>query len=1059
METPSGPAVFSSAPKSTLGDEFSGDEPSGELVNSSTVEAEAMSTAKDQPGRVHQTRRPRSRKACVICNRRKAIHLLLGSRNLTQISSHHRPHQRRAWRTASNNTSAAQVNVSRPAPCRTQSYTHPTGLEHGDGDLNYQAQDLGSRSDIGIEDRDDVDDATDQPSTSTHTTCGGPDNQTSPSSYNATTWPQKARRRSTASMAAAASTPQAILTPTGGVVGRPVYLENEIEFLERETELMESSAPTSPPTNSRPEVDLAFLRLYRAFDLPTRAIRDSLVSSFTVYCSPWMPVIEAEELKSIGLGACEVQTRHSNQGENTVSLLLTQALFVAGSRVQSSRFSFNSCSEFYNRAKALYFAEHELNPLTVIRALCLLQWYNPNGPEFVSIHSSVSWLRLAVGLAFQIGLHREPDPRNPDYKLRRRLFWTLVARDALLSASQGRPRSINLNDCTVRWPTLHDFPEDNKHARLFLSYVDICCILGRLGQAALPGGHIGSLCVGVGRDLYRWRTQLPLDLQLDGASDFDFETRQLHIPYFTAISILYGPGPAVQNCSVAAILASSCVSRIFEDFLARDLLRYLSPIHIFYLFTAGLPQISGHKIPVLREASKREFKMIRYSLLEMSKTWHSAHRHLGSLNKLLSAMNRSSATGSFASKRNMALLGQNHRDSSLTDQLSLFERLGVDLCPKCDLVVRLTSPSFVPPAQKAVRSVDRDSLPHRTGTAVAAAVSSSSSSSNVGNAADVADADSIASTERGINRTDQGCERTYYPSDTFQLSPSTVPMWGECDEIRAIDMDGERHGSGQEPDSNGIDHSALTMLPPPTTATAVPEATSSYDLDSPEHRKPLPKQRESHFSSDHLGRYPSTYLHSNNDLDEAALTDKEAQRRLNSTVEVTARSHRSYVRTSSAAQVDIIHEPHGGVPSSATSHSHSHSHSYKGSATPGIPRSHTEIRRAQLQHQNQHHRQHGHSHLQDHEHEHHSDFSSSTIENHGGGGSSYTRIPLAATPTGDPLERNSVYHSANGSNGGGFFGIDMGGNDGFGGDEMALDAILLESDRSWVMQDWDSGYF
>jgi hypothetical protein len=201
-------------------------------------------------------------------------------------------------------------------------------------------------------------------------------------------------------------------TNSKAFIGHPEYLRGELA-------IDETTEHEPPQSSSRSEISLASLRLYKAFDLPPRAIRDSLISNFTKYCSPWMPIVEAAELKQLGLDAKE------SIRDGGSSLLLAQALFVAGSRVQSSPVSFASCSDFYNRAKALFFAEHEPNPLKVIRALCLLQWYNPSGPEIVSIHSSGFWLRIAVGLAFQIGLHREPDPRREDYKLRRRVFWTL----------------------------------------------------------------------------------------------------------------------------------------------------------------------------------------------------------------------------------------------------------------------------------------------------------------------------------------------------------------------------------------------------------------------------------------------------------------------------------------------------------------------------------------------------------------------------------------------------------------------------------------------------------
>jgi hypothetical protein len=49
---------------------------------------------------------------------------------------------------------------------------------------------------------------------------------------------------------------------------------------------------------------------------------------------------------------------------------------------------------------------------------------NPNGPEHVSFDTSRFWLQIGVGLAHQVGLHKEPT--GVDCLVRRRLWWSLV---------------------------------------------------------------------------------------------------------------------------------------------------------------------------------------------------------------------------------------------------------------------------------------------------------------------------------------------------------------------------------------------------------------------------------------------------------------------------------------------------------------------------------------------------------------------------------------------------------------------------------------------------------
>jgi hypothetical protein len=218
--------------------------------------------------------------------------------------------------------------------------------------------------------------------------------------------------------------------------------------------------------------------------------------------------------------------------------------------------------------------------------------------------------------------------------------------------------------------------------------VDICSILGRLGQTVLPGGHLRSPRLYIGHELYRWISQLPPDLQLNNTAEYDAEVRQLHLHFFTALEILYSPGPSTHGCSAAAVLASSCVARIFEDFLARDELRHLGAYVSFHLRLAALSQLSCHKFPGLWERSKAELNVIRCSLLELGKTWHSASTALTVLDRLLGVISR----GDSADEQNAQL------DTS-PEQLSYFAMITPELCPKWDLIVSgayATQPKSLP---------------------------------------------------------------------------------------------------------------------------------------------------------------------------------------------------------------------------------------------------------------------------------------------------------------------------------------------------------------------------
>ncbi|MBE3049954.1 fungal specific transcription factor domain-containing protein [Candidatus Bathyarchaeota archaeon] len=199
-------------------------------------------------------------------------------------------------------------------------------------------------------------------------------------------------------------------TPTTeqSYVGRSEYLSSQVPFTE------DSAVPQkSPPRKEElSALDIQTLTLKKAFDLPPRTIRESLIDAFMERCHPWMPIVDRHWLEE-------------HDQRQPPSLLLLQAVFLAGSRVLSSPLVHTSSSEFYERAKALFFNGHEQNTTLAVVAASLLQWWSPTGPEKFSTNTSGFWVRIGVELAYQVGLHKEPTERR--FKsFKRRLWWTLV---------------------------------------------------------------------------------------------------------------------------------------------------------------------------------------------------------------------------------------------------------------------------------------------------------------------------------------------------------------------------------------------------------------------------------------------------------------------------------------------------------------------------------------------------------------------------------------------------------------------------------------------------------
>ena len=78
--------------------------------------------------------------------------------------------------------------------------------------------------------------------------------------------------------------------------------------------------------------------------------------------------------------------------------------------------------------------------------------------------------------------------------------------------------------------------------------------------------------------------------------------------------------------------ASSYIAGIFEDFIARDELRFLGPIFTFYCLKAGMSQLSCYRYSGLVNLAEKNLSIMGKALEELGKRWPSA---VGSLKHLL----------------------------------------------------------------------------------------------------------------------------------------------------------------------------------------------------------------------------------------------------------------------------------------------------------------------------------------------------------------------------------------------------------------------------------------
>lgn len=379
--------------------------------------------------------------------------------------------------------------------------------------------------------------------------------------------------------------------------------------------------------------ELQVLHLYHAFDLPELPLRQSLLEAFVDKAWPWMPVVN---VKSLGAT--------SSDGEG--SLLLLQAVLLVGSLMRPETVNKATLDSYYQRVKALINSGYERNPLNILASMCLIQFYTPSAPRDISTDSARYWESCALGIAQQVGLHRQPDPSKPDYGLRRRIWWTLFIRDSLMATAHGRPRMLNPADSTMESPSVNDFdnPADIR-AHIFVAYQEITCLLYDLCNFLMKKQQPHSERAQISQRLLNFCRNLPDCLRLQDADGwqrpYNLEVAQLHAPLLTTIAVFYRPRSvfAISHENAASIAASNLNFRILQAIHLREDTRYLASPFSFYGMVAAIPHLSSLRVAGLRAEADVALNVIESFLDKLGSARPAAANNVRNVRAIRKAIN------------------------------------------------------------------------------------------------------------------------------------------------------------------------------------------------------------------------------------------------------------------------------------------------------------------------------------------------------------------------------------------------------------------------------------
>lgn len=204
------------------------------------------------------------------------------------------------------------------------------------------------------------------------------------------------------------------------------------------------------------ECDIVYLKAKGAFDYPDNATFEPLFRSYIERFHPLYSIVRKDQFEK----ACH---------ERRLPWIILHAVCFIGAtfcdRVVIHQSGFKSRLEarlsYYEKAKVLFTLGYETDRIVLLKSILMLSFC---GPHLQSYWNPGSWVGFGVTIAVSLGLHRVAGSvrthSKEDTSLLRRLWWTLVGRDAYASALLGRSLRLNLSLCDTPPLTVKDFEDE-----------------------------------------------------------------------------------------------------------------------------------------------------------------------------------------------------------------------------------------------------------------------------------------------------------------------------------------------------------------------------------------------------------------------------------------------------------------------------------------------------------------------------------------------------------------------------------------------------------------------
>ncbi|OQE47238.1 hypothetical protein PENCOP_c001G01982 [Penicillium coprophilum] len=317
------------------------------------------------------------------------------------------------------------------------------------------------------------------------------------------------------------------------------------------------------------------------------------------------------------------------QSEIQTSTLLQQCLYFAGSTMRQTAGPAEwTTFAIYGRVKTLLFLHHDPAPLNMLSALCILSTWLPYSPDAVVLDNPWQWTGMAIRLAIQLHLHeKEAYSRLEHPERARRMWWYLFINDTMQTACCGRPGMFPLKT-SVPLPVPSDFKDPDLGSSVFCQLAYLCTglrqvlDLARVDKTSSEEVHLLLETLGLQRQVW------PPEMQLFNTGSRQPYSRpvvELHIFYLVTVILtcFLGRQHNPSAYKYASMTASSCISRLYEEILYHEDVRYLLPIHSWANLIAGIPRAFSDS-ETLNPNRDEELRISKQVLETMSKKHTSA---------------------------------------------------------------------------------------------------------------------------------------------------------------------------------------------------------------------------------------------------------------------------------------------------------------------------------------------------------------------------------------------------------------------------------------------------